>query len=64
MPRKAAWLRFETEPEFFFDYYLAAKLGCTVAEMRARVSLAEWINWGVYYARERQQRELANLRAR
>lgn len=64
MPTKAAWLRFETDPEFHFDYFLAEKLGCTVAEMRRRVSAEEWVAWSVYYGRRAQQRELAMLKAR
>jgi hypothetical protein len=61
VPRKAAWLRFETEPDFHFDYFLAEKLGRTVGEIR-RMPAEEWINWGVYFGRKAQQRELAAMR--
>lgn len=64
VPTKALWLRFETDPEFHFDFFLAEKLGCTVGEMRRRVSAEEWRAWAVYYARRAQRRELAALRAR
>lgn len=59
MPTKALWLRFELDPDFRFDFFLAEKLGCTVAEMRARMPAAEWRAWAVYYARKQQQRQLA-----
>lgn len=58
-PRKATWLRFETEPDFFFDYFLAERLRMPVAEMRRRLSAEEWMSWGVYYAREVQKKQLA-----
>jgi hypothetical protein len=32
-PTKAAWLRFQTDPGYSFDFYLAAKLHRTVAEL-------------------------------
>ncbi len=32
-----------------FDFYLAEKLGMTVAEMRRRVSWPEWVEWSAYY---------------
>ena len=64
MPTKALWMRFETDPAFNFDFFLAEKLGCTVAELRRRVSSEEWMAWSVYYGRKAQQRELALLRAR
>jgi hypothetical protein len=56
-------MRFETDPEFHFDYFLAEKLGCTVTEMRRRVSAEEWLGWSVYYGRRAQQREMARLKA-
>jgi hypothetical protein len=59
VPTKATWLRFETDSSFNFDFFLAAKLGMTVEEMRRRVSAEEWMQWGVYYGRLAQQRELA-----
>lgn len=49
----------ETSPDLEFDHYLAEKLSMTVAEMRRRVSAAEWLDWSVYYARRAQQRQLA-----
>lgn len=52
-------MRFETDDSFHFDYFLAEKLGCTVEEMRRRVSSAEWSNWAVYYGRHAQAKQLA-----
>jgi len=45
------------------EHYLAAKLGMTVDRMRAEMSHAEWVRWGVYLARKAQREELARLRA-
>jgi hypothetical protein len=54
----------ETEPDFNFDFFLAEKMRCTVAELHQRLSAREWIEWGVYYGRKAQAIELATLRAR
>lgn len=62
-PGKATWLRFETDPAFHFDYFLADKLRCTVAELHRRVSAQEWHDWAIYYGRIAQQKELAAKRA-
>lgn len=64
VPGKAAWIRLETDPEFHFDYFLAEKMGRTVAELRSTISAAEWITWGIYYGRKAQQRELAAMSRR
>lgn len=61
MPRKATWLRFETDSSFHFDFYLAEKLGKTVDEIR-RMPAEQWMQWSVYYGRRAQQQELANRR--
>lgn len=53
-------MRFETDNAFHFDFYLAEKLGCTVRELHKRLSAEEWMQWGVYYGRKAQARELAN----
>jgi hypothetical protein len=53
----------ETNPDVEFDHYLAEKLGMPVAEMRRRVSNAEWLSWNVFYNRKAQRRELENLKA-
>lgn len=51
-------MRFETDPTFFFDFFLAEKLGMPVAEMRQRLSVREYMEWGVYYGREAQKRQI------
>lgn len=33
----------------------------TVAEMRARMSAAEWLGWNVHLARQAQHRQMAQL---
>jgi hypothetical protein len=42
-----------------FDFYLAEKLGRTVAEMRRTVSAREYMQWSVYYGRKAQAQQLA-----
>lgn len=54
----------ETNPEIEFDYMLAEKLGMPVAEMRRRMSAAEWLGWYVYLARKNQRQELELMKAR
>jgi len=50
----------ETNPELEFEFYLAEKLGRTVAELR-QMDQAEFTGWSVYYGRkaQRQQIEMA-----
>jgi hypothetical protein len=54
----------ETEPEVEFEFFLAAKLGMTVAEMQDRMSGDEFMRWSVYYGRKAQRDELAMSKAR
>jgi hypothetical protein len=63
VPRKATWLRLETDPAFNFSFFLAAKLGKTVGEIE-RMPNREWLDWSVYFGREAQRQELANMRGR
>ncbi len=63
MPTKVIYELMETDPAIEFDHYLAEKLGMPVAEMRRRVSNAEWMSWNVFYSRRNQRRELANAQA-
>jgi hypothetical protein len=58
------WLRFETDPAFNFDFVLAELLGCTVAEMRRRVSAEEYVAWGVFLGRRAQRKQMDAMRAR
>lgn len=50
--------RFETNPDLEYDFYLAAELGMTVAELRERMSNVEYEEWNMYHARRAQQEEL------
>lgn len=38
--------------------FLATKLSMTVAQLRARLSNEEFVQWGVYFARKAQRAEL------
>lgn len=58
MPPKATYMAMETNPELEFEFYLAQKLGRTVAELR-QMSQAEFVGWGIYYGRKAQREELA-----
>ena len=59
MPRKAAYLAFENDPELDFEFFLAEKLGgMTVRELRARMSNDELLRWSVYFGRRNQEAEL------
>jgi hypothetical protein len=48
----------ETIPGLEFEFFLAEKLSRTVAELRASLSNKEFVEWGIYYAREAQRKEL------
>lgn len=50
--------RFEANPDLEYDFYLAAELGMTVAELRERMSNREYEEWNMYHARRAQQEEL------
>lgn len=51
----------ESTPELEFEFYLAQKLGRTVAELR-KMSQQEFVGWSVYYGRMAQREELARLK--
>ena len=59
MRTKAAYLAFESDPVFEFEYRLALKLGMTVEALRDNMDNDEFIRWAVYFGREQQRRELA-----
>ena len=61
MRPKVAWLEMENDAEVEFEFYLAEKLGRTVAEIRTMDHL-EFVRWGVYFGRKAQRRELAAKR--
>lgn len=46
-------------PDEEFEFFLASKLGRTVAELREDMSADEFMRWGVYYGREAQRAEMA-----
>ncbi|WP_433117095.1 hypothetical protein [Micromonospora sp. CA-246542] len=52
-------MRFETDAEFHFDFFLAEQLKKTVAEIQ-RMSSREYMQWSIYFGRKAQQRQLAN----
>lgn len=49
----------EANPDLEFEFYLAQKLGMTVARLRAELGHDEWVGWSIYYARLAQNQELA-----
>lgn len=55
---------FEASPETEFEYFLAQKLGMTVAGLRADMGQREFLEWGIYYARKAQREELAMAKAK
>ena len=63
MPRKAAYLAFEQDPEFEFEHYLALQLHMTVTRLRREMSNDELLRWSVYFGRRNQEQELAAARA-
>ncbi|MEU7817059.1 hypothetical protein [Pseudonocardia sp. NPDC049154] len=40
-------------------FYIADRLGMTVARLEAEMSNAEFVEWQVFHARKAQRRELA-----
>lgn len=52
----------ETDPTLEFEFYLAQKLGRTVAELR-EMDQAEFVGWCVYYGRRAQREQLATAQA-
>lgn len=59
-----AYLQFERQPDLEFEFYLADRLGRTVAELREGLSNEEFVQWSVYYGRKAQRHELATKMAR
>jgi hypothetical protein len=41
-----------------FEFYLAQKLGMTVARLRAEMSNLEYVHWVIYYGRAAQRRQI------
>jgi hypothetical protein len=63
MPPKVIYMKMETSPELEFEFYLAQKLGKSVAELR-QMSQAEFLGWSVYYGRKAQREELEQAKRR
>jgi len=63
MPPKAAYLEMENDPTLEFEFFLAQKLGRTVAELR-EMDHAEFVGWGVYYGRKAQRDHIATTKTR
>lgn len=61
MPPKARYLEFESRPDLEFEFFLAQKLGRTVAELR-EMDNEEFMYWAMYYQRKAQREELAMKR--
>lgn len=61
VPPKARYLEFEARPDLEFEFFLAQKLGRTVAELR-ELDNEEFMGWAMYYQRKAQREELARLR--
>jgi hypothetical protein len=59
-----AYLALETNPTLEFEFFLAQKLGMTVARLRVELSNEEFTYWGTYYARKAQRQELETLKAK
>lgn len=49
----------ENDPALEFEFFLAQKLGMTVARMRQEMGNDEFVHWGIYYARKAQMAQLA-----
>ncbi|HEX6579218.1 MAG TPA: hypothetical protein VF082_12710 [Jiangellaceae bacterium] len=49
----------ETDPEIEWEYYLADRLGMTVARLREQMSAEEFLRWQVYHGRRAQRMALA-----
>lgn len=54
------YLRFETSPDLEFEFFLATELSMTVDDLRQRMSMQEFMQWGVFYGRKAQRQELAS----
>lgn len=57
-------MRLETDPEFYFEFFLAEKLQMTVGRLRRELSAREFMEWSVYYGKKAQARELAAAKAK
>lgn len=52
----------ETDPTIEYEFFLAEKLGRTVAELRQTISEHEFVGWAVYHGRRAQDMQMAAQR--
>lgn len=65
MPTKVMYLEFEETPGLEFEFFLTLKLGLgTVHSLRSTMSQKEFMQWGMYYQRDAQRKELEALKAK
>lgn len=57
-------LDLEANPDLVFEYRLALRLKMTVAELRDRMPMDEFIRWGVFLAREDQIEHIETAKAK
>lgn len=50
---------FETDPSLEWEFFLATKLGMTVARLREEMTNEEFVYWCIYFGRKAQREELA-----
>jgi hypothetical protein len=51
----------ENDPTIEFDYFLADRLKCTVAQLH-QMDHAEYVGWCVYYGRKAQREQIATAK--
>jgi hypothetical protein len=56
-------MRFQTDDDFHFDYFLAEKLHLTIGQVHA-MPQEEWLNWAMYFTRKSQARDLEMRRSK
>ncbi len=63
MPTKANYKAFDEIPGFWWEFFLTQKLGFkTREELSNTMSNREFAQWVMYYQREEQERELAQMK--
>lgn len=62
LPLRQRTKAFDESAALEFEFFLAAELGMTVAQLRHEMDNGEFVAWGVYYGRKAQEQELAAQR--
>ncbi len=62
-PRRSPKALLDEENDLEFQFFLAQKLSMTVAELRDRMTHAEYVGWSRYFAVKAQREELERLKA-